>query len=170
MVINLFKDIQKGIDKQNERTSVSGTSQKKKRICGSETSKISVHERTLSVVRAAKADQVDMIAIWDQIENEHGYQLSRNPQKHKCLDKCRKGIYVLSVRRTTTKKQSRRRGKSKRANMFQSDKLGIELSSFQEAQTVVDRMKFGSELHKHLQAKSKRFRGESMQTKKVVSL
>ena len=73
----------------------------KSRICDSDTSatpKISTHRRSLSITRAAKADQAEMIAIWDRIENEYAYQLSQNPQKHKCKKRdvrveCQEGYY-----------------------------------------------------------------------------
>ena len=121
-----------------------------------ETPKISVQAKRSAARSAAKAARADMIAIWELIRSEYGLKLSQNPYK----DKNRKGMYVLSASAvcSSAKKKRRKRGSRKRSKVFQSDKFGIRFSSFQEAQTVAARLKFGSGLHKHLQCQRKRYR------------
>ena len=121
-----------------------------------ETPKISTQRQSRTSARAFKASQAEMVAIWDQIGNEYEYTLCQNPQK----SKSHKEKYVLSATfsHTTKSKNRRRRGKSKRSKVLQSDKFGLLFSSFQEAQTVASRLKFGCDLHKHLQSQRKRYR------------
>ena len=123
---------------------------------GMETPKISGQAKRAAARSAAKSARADMIAIWDQIVSEYSFTLCRNPHK----DKTKKGMYVLSATAvcSSAKRKRRKRGKSKRSKVIQSDKFGIRFSSFQEAQTTAARLKFGSALHKHLQCQRKRYR------------